>query len=139
MKKIVSLTSALLFVGSVGIALAQTGTSTPAASTAPAATPAQAKGRASHPLIDKIRARIETQNERIMAGLKDKKLTKDQATALHAKVKAVREELVGDLKANGKKDLTEDQFNKLTQELDENSNAIKNATGEAASTTPAAN
>jgi small-conductance mechanosensitive channel len=135
MKKVMSLTSALLFVGSVGIALAQADTSTPAASTA---TPAQAKGRASHPLVNDIRARIEAQNERIQAGVKDKKLTKDQAAAIHTKIKVVREELQSDLKANGTRELTADQNSILNQELDGVSKDIKDKTTPAAPATPAA-
>ncbi len=137
MKKVLSLSYALLFVGAAGIALSQTNTSTPAASAAKAA-PMKARVKVNHPLLDKIRARIESQNERVMVGVKDKKLTKDEAKAIHAKINTLREKIQSDLKTNGKRELTEDQFNKLNKELGENSKAIKDKTGTAAPATPGA-
>jgi hypothetical protein len=140
MKKNLSLAYALLFAGAAGIALAQTDASTPAASTAPM----KGMGKGHHPRIHEIRSRIESQNERIMAGVKNKKLTKDESKALHGKIKAVREELLSDIKSNGKEDLTEDQFKQLNQELDENSTAIHDeksggaSTGGGGSATPSA-
>ena len=143
MKKVLSLASAFLFVGVAGIALSQTDNSAPAASTVPAVVAPKAK--ATHPLLNEIRARIEAQNERIGAGVKDKKITKDQAKAFHEKIKAVREELQKDLKTTGTKELADDQFQQLKQELDDNSTAIKGAktagddnAAPTAATTPAA-
>ena len=78
-------------------------------------------------MLNEIRARIEAQNERIGEGVKEKKLTKDQAKAFHEKIKSVREELQKDMKTNGKKELADDQFQQLKQELDDNSAAIKGA------------
>jgi hypothetical protein len=134
MKKLLSLTSALLFAGAAGIALCQTDSTAPVASTAPAtqAAPMMAKGKGAHPLIHEVRTRIEDQHKRIMAGVKNGKLTKDEASALHAKVKAIREELVVALKANGKKELTEDQYKQLNQELNDNSKAIHDEKSEGA-------
>jgi hypothetical protein len=157
MKKLLSFISALLFAGSAGIALCQNDSTPPAASAAPAAqTAPMAKGNGDHPLIHEIRTRLEDQNKRIMAGVKNGKLTKDEATALHGKVKSIRVEMQVDLKSNGKKELTEDQYKQLNQELDDNSKAIHDEKSEgaantgastapadnavpAASTTPAAN
>ncbi len=138
MKKVLSLTYAFLLVGAAGITLSQTDNSTPAASTAPAAkfAPMKARVKENHPFLDKIRTRIESQNERIMIEVKDKKLTMDQAKADHAKFKSLREEIQSDLKANGKKELTVDQFNKMNKELDETSKAMKEEMGAAASATP---
>lgn len=130
MNKIVSLTSALLFAGAAGMVIAQTNTTTPAAPSAPSAPSAQTTpmmkhmGNGNHPLIREIWERVRRQNERIMAGVKNGKLTKDEAEALHAKVKSIREEMQGDVKSNGNGELTGDQFKQLNQELDENSTAI---------------
>jgi len=101
-------------------------------------------GKGNHPLINELRIRFEDQNKRIMAGVKSGKLSKDEAKALHEKVKAVREEMQGDIKSNGKKELTEDQYKQLNQELDDNSKAIHDEKSEGASNaeipaTPAAN
>jgi predicted RNase H-like nuclease (RuvC/YqgF family) len=151
MNKIVSVTSALLFAGAAGMALAQTSTATPSAPAAPSAQATPMKhmmGKGDHPRINELRARFEEQNKRIWAGFKHGKLTKDEAEALHAKVKSIREEMQGDVKSNGDGGLTEDQFKQLNQELDENSAAIhdektEGSTGSApapaAATTPAAN
>lgn len=145
MKKVLPLMS-VLFVGIAGIAFSQTGASTPAASTTPAAGAVSMKGKMeSHPMINEIRARIEAQNERIGMGVKNKTITQAEAKTLHTAVKAVREELMSDLKTNGTKELTMDQFNKLKQELADNAKAIHtekaegvSQKGPAARTTPAA-
>jgi len=151
MNKILSLTSAFLFAGAAGMVLAQTTTpSAPAAPAAPSAqtTPEKTWAKGEHPRIKEIWERVRRQNERIMAGVKSGKLTKDEAEALHAKVKSIREEMQGDIQSNGKRELTEDQFKQLNQELDENSANIHDektdgSTGSspapAAATTPAAN
>ncbi len=152
MKKILSLTSALLFAGAAGILLAQNDTSTPAAATAPSAeaTPMSPMGKGNHPMIKELHGRFEEQNMRIKAGVKNKKLTKDEAKALHAKVKSIREEMQSDIKANGDGKLTSDQSKQLNQELDDNSTAIHDQKAEGstdsgasatpdASTSPAAN
>ena len=87
MKKILSLTSTLLFVGAAGIAFSQTNISTPAASTAPAAdaTPMKTMEKGDHPRIKAIWERVRNQNERIKAGVKNGKLTKEEAVTLHCK------------------------------------------------------
>ncbi len=149
MKMFLSLTFALLFAGTAGIALAQADSSAPAESAAPAtqSTPMAPKMKGAHPLIHEIQTRLQDQNKRIMEGIQKRTLTKDEMVALHAKIKSIREEMQGDLKTNGKKELTEDQFKQLNQELDDNSKAIHDEKSQgasdagtlAASTTPTAN
>ena len=137
MKKILSLTSTLLFVGAAGIAFSQTNISTPAASTAPAAdaTPMKTMEKGDHPRIKAIWERVRNQNERIKAGVKNGKLTKEEAVTLHSKVKSIREEMQSDIQSNGKRELTEDQFNQLNQELDANSTAIHDEKSEGTTST----
>jgi hypothetical protein len=132
MKKNLLLTSALLFVGAAGMSMAQTRPMTPGTSV-----PMKGTGKGAHPKITAIRARLEEQNERIQAGVKDKKMTQDEGRALHGKVKAVRVEMINDIKSNGVEDLTDDQFERLNQELDVNSRSIHDEKAAGAST-PAA-
>jgi hypothetical protein len=81
--------------------------------------------------------RLEKQRKRIMAGVKSGKLTKDEAKALHEKVKSIREELWADVKQNEKKELTEEQYQQLNQELNANSTAIKDDKSEEDGNAPA--
>jgi hypothetical protein len=109
MRKIVSTLLSLLFMGTTGLALAQT-------TTAPAMHP--------HPRIHEVRTRIADQYARIKAGLKSGKLTEDQAKALRVQLKAVHDQMMADFQTNGKRELTEDQLKQLNQMLDENSSTI---------------
>jgi ribosome recycling factor len=74
-----------------------------------------------------------------VAGVKNGKLTKDEAMALHAKVKSIREEMQADVKSNGNGELTGDQYKQLNQEFDENSTAIHDEKTDGAAATPTAN
>jgi hypothetical protein len=139
MKKLVALMVSVFFMGATGLALAQD--AAPAEST-PTAKPAM---KGTHPRIHEIEARLKEQHKRIAAGVKAKKLTKDEAKGLHAKVKAVGDQMKDFIKQNGKMDLTEDQQKKLNASLDETSKTIAgekqdNAAapaGDTASATPA--
>lgn len=140
MNKPLLMTSALLFAGVLGIAFSQTGTSTPAvsatpaASTTPAAETTPDKVKAGHPLANDIRARIESQNERLQNPATDQKLTGEEVAALQSTLYSIRAELVSDLKTNGAKELTQDQYAKLELELDDNAKAIKGIAEDSAAT-----
>ncbi len=121
MKKLALLSMMVLFMGTGSLALAQT--------TAPAAVDHP------HPRIKEVHARMHLQMQRIEAGVKSGKLTKDQADALIASLKAVKEQMEADFTTNGKRELTDDQLAQLNQMLDANSKAIfgeKHDTGPAA-------
>jgi TolA-binding protein len=137
MKKLLSITSALLFVGVAGIAFSQTVNSTPAISTTFAAT--DVKGKDGPPLLNEICGKIARQSEGISTGVRNQELTRDQARALRKKLMTLREELQNDLKTTGNKELADDQFQQLKQELNDNSAAIKSAkTSGDSDTAPAA-
>jgi hypothetical protein len=147
MKRFALLAASLLFTA--GLALAQDTTTTPAASapdstapgTAPApdTTPAPAeKGkRVMSPEMREIHDRIKLQEDRIAAGVKNGKLTADEAAALTAKLKSIREEIKSDWtqnKASGQKGLTGDQKAQIKSELEANSAAIKDDKQDATAT-----
>ena len=69
---------------------------------------------------------------RIKAAVKGGKLTKDEAKPLWEKLKSIRQEMQADIKSNGKRELTEDQFKQLNDELNANSEAIKDGQSEGA-------
>lgn len=139
MKKTLSLASALLFAGAVGTAFSQTGASTPSLPTHPIAraTPMKAMVKTRHPLVDKITANVESQNERMIAGVKDQKLTENQAEAFHAKLMSIMVAVQNDLKNKGRGDLTKGQFKQLNQLLDQIAKGIQDEMTPAASGTPA--
>ncbi len=105
---------ALLFLAPAGFVLAD-GTQSPAIR--PMA------GRP-HPRIHEIHWRMRNQMLRIREGVKSGKLTKAQAQALHQQLKQIQEEMQADFKANGKRELTEDQLKQLNQQLNEISKSI---------------
>jgi|SRR5579859_2353544 len=122
MRKLTSLMVSVFFAGATGLALAQDVGSTPSA--APADKPAMKEKGGKHPRIHEIEARLKEQHKRIREGVKSKKLTKDEAKDLSAKVKAVGDQMRDFIKQNGKKELTEDQQKQLNAALDETSKAI---------------
>jgi hypothetical protein len=110
MKKLALLTLVALFMGSGSLVLAQTTTA------APVVHP--------HPRIKEVHTRMHDQMLRIREGVKSGKLTKEQAQALIASLKAVRAQMQADFTTNGKKELTDDQLAQLNQMLDANSKDI---------------
>jgi hypothetical protein len=140
MNRLVSFAASLLLIGSTGLALAQDATPT-AGSPAPSGTPSM---RVRNPKVKEIIDRIKLQRDRIAVGVKNGKLTADEATTLNEKLKSIGEEMRSDFKANkaaGQKGLTDDQIAQVNSELDANSTAIhddkQDAAAPAASTTPA--
>jgi hypothetical protein len=124
MKRLLSFAVSLLLMGSTGLVLAQD--AAPATTDSPAANAPAAQGakKGGHPRIKEVRARIQDQYKRVHEGIKAKKITKDEAKDLKAKIDAVRGQMKADIQQNGKKELTEDQLNQLNQMLDDNSKAI---------------
>ena len=121
MKRLASLAASLLMIVSTGLALAQV--TTPVAG---GPTPGEAV-RIRNPKIKIIIDRIRLQEDRIAMGVKNLKLTADEAAALRAKLVAVRNEIQSDFRANhesGQKGLTDDQLKQINTELDANSAAI---------------
>ncbi len=119
MKKLALFSMMVLFMGSGSLALAQMTTGAPVP----------------HPRIREVHIRMHDQMLRIRAGVKSGKLTKEQAEALIASLKAVRAQMQADFTTNGSKELTPDQLAQLNQMLDANSKTIygeKHDTGSAA-------
>jgi hypothetical protein len=110
MKSLALLVVLALLLGSGALALADT-------TTAPSAV-------AKHPKISEVHSRLKDQMKRIRIGVKNGKLTQDQANALIASLKAVRAQMQADFTTNGKKELTDDQLAQLNQMLDANSKTI---------------
>lgn len=111
--------AALLWMGSTGLALAQDATPVPGNR--------HHSGRVQNPQVKAIMDRITLQKGRIDVGVKNGKLTADQASALNAALKSIYDEIHADFKQNreaGQKGLTEAQITQLNQELDANSTAI---------------
>lgn len=134
MKRLALLAASILFVGSTGLVMAQD--TAPAATPAPAETPAMNKMmKGEHPRIHEVRERLKRQHMRIMAAVKAGKLTQDEGKTLHEKVKSIGDEMRADIKSNGKTELTEDQFKQLNDELNTNSEAIKDGQSEGGSNT----
>jgi hypothetical protein len=137
MKRLASFAVSVLFIGSTGLALAQD--ATPVTGTTAATSSPVTKGK--HPHFDEIHGRMKEQRERIMAGVKSGKLTKDEAKSLMEKVKAVGEQMKSDFqqnKQNGQKGLTDEQVQQLNQMLDDNSKAIYGEKHDGDATAPAA-
>jgi hypothetical protein len=147
MKRFVGFAASLMLIGSTSLVLAQDSTpaATPDASTPAAATPAPAGNhgkRVMSPEMKEIHDRIKLQEDRIAAGVKNGKLTSDEAAALTAKLKSIREELRADFKQNkesGQKGLTDDQKAQINGELDANSAAIHDIKQDAAEASTPAN
>jgi len=121
MRRLASLAASFLMIVPTGLALAQV--TTPAAG---GPTPGEAV-RIRNPQIKMIIDRIRLQEDRIALGVKNLKLTVDEAAALRAKLVAVRNEIQADFKTNhasGQRGLTEDQLKQINTELDANSAAI---------------
>ncbi len=106
MNRLILMATLALFMGTSSLVLAQT--------TAPVP----------HPRIKEVHARMHDQMIRVRAGVKSGKLTKEQAQALKASLKAVRAQMQADFTTNGKKELTPDQLAQLNQMLDANSKTI---------------
>jgi hypothetical protein len=128
MKRLASIVVSVLFAGLTTAVFAQdntaAGASTPAAN-APAAS--SSSGIPEHP-GKVIEWRIKNQYKRIMAGVRSKKITPDEAKTLRANVAAVQQQLKADAtqdKQSGEKKITGDQYTQLKQMLDTNSLAIK--------------
>ncbi len=114
MKRIIFFTASWLLISSTGLALAQ--------DAAPTNQPAR-----NNPHLAEIHTRIKNQRERIAAGLKSGKLTQDQAKTLKDKVEAAQGQMRTYFLQNrqsGQKGMTDEQFQKLNQMLDESSLAI---------------
>src|SRR5665213_553742 len=124
MRHVALFAASLMLISSTSLILAQD-TTTPVASTpAPSENPGN---RVMSPAMKEIHDRIKLQEDRIAAGVKNGKLTSDEAAALTAKLKAIREEIKADFmqnKQSGQKGLTEDQKTQIKSELDANSTAI---------------
>jgi hypothetical protein len=118
-----------LLMGSAGLALAQDATPVASPATAPVASPIAAVQpgvkAGNHPRIAEVRERLQRQRGRITAAVKAGKLTKAEAKPLWEKVKSIRMEMLADIKSDGKTELTEAQYKQLNDELNANSEAIK--------------
>jgi small-conductance mechanosensitive channel len=133
MKKATLFALSVSLMGTTGLALAQDAapaTSAPSTASAPAG-PGAKMGE--HPRIREVHQRLMRQRVRIAAAVKAGKMTQDEAKPLMDKVKAIREEMRSDIKSNGKTELTDEQFSQLNQELNANSDAIKDDQGGAGS------
>ena len=119
MNRLVAIALSLLLAGAAGLSFAQ---DAPPAGSAPGAQPPVKAGK--HPRIREIRGRLMEQMKRIRQGVRSKELTRDQARDLRSKVLAVRGQMKADIRQNGKRELTQEQFQQLNQRLDENSKAI---------------
>jgi hypothetical protein len=107
MKKIVSLTLALAIAGTASLVLAQ------AASTAPAAAPANAAPAVAKPgLLELIKAKFEKINTAEKAGALDKA----KAKGLKVKLNKIKAEIRAEGKVNGNK-LTDEQIAKFKGEI----------------------
>lgn len=122
MKHLALATVLAFFMGAGSLALAQSTAAPPA--------------NHPHPRIREVRVRLHDQMARIKAGVASGKLTKDQAHALIASLKAVREQMQADFTTNGSKELTPDQLTQLNQVLDANSKLIYGEKHDTDSTSP---
>ena len=139
MKRLVWFAASLMLVSSTSLVLAQD-------ATPDAATPAPLENHGwknASPEMKAIHDRVKLQEDRIAKGVQNKSLTGDEATALNAKLKDIREEIRADFKQNkenGQKGLTSGQITQINSELDANSTAIhddKHDTSAPAASTPA--
>jgi hypothetical protein len=120
MKRLALFTASLLLIGSSGLALAQDATPTAGNTPAPGT-------KIRNPKVKMIMDRFQKQESRIAMGVKNGKLTADEATALKDKLKAIHAEMKADFEQNkqaGQKGLTDDQIKQVNTELDANSTAI---------------
>jgi len=92
----------VLFIFSTGLALAATPVPTPAQNTA----------------SKNINVRMMDLIQKIKQDQHSGKITKDQAKAYRDQVKAVRKQQLDDMKANGRKQLTDAQTAQINQSLD---------------------
>lgn len=84
---------------------------------------------AAHPLVHQVNTRVRKQWLLIQQGLKNGKLTKDQATSLRTSLKSIRQQEVTFFRQNNKHELTSDQQNQLNSTLDKNSSTLGETTG----------
>ncbi len=117
MKGFTFLALSVCWMGSAGLASAQT--TIPAPTVLPGAPATRIE----------IRARIKAQEARINADSKVGKLTAEQANALLAALQAVKDQKKSDYAENGKKELTSDQKAELNAMLDENENKLTSQNG----------
>lgn len=146
MKKAAAFALSVSLMGTTGLALAQDSapaTSAPASNSAPA-TNAAPEGhgamKGEHPRIREVHERLMRQRGRIGAAVKSGRITEAEAKPLLDKLTSIREEMRSDIKSNGKTELTDEQYSQLNQELNTNSDAIKDdqgGTGSGPSTTGA--
>jgi len=73
---------------------------------------------------EKLQIRLRQQNIQIQRDEKTGKLTKAQAKALKARVEAIRQQEIADLKQNDTKTLTDSQIATLNQQLNTLSKSI---------------
>jgi len=131
MNRLNALCCSVLLSGVTSLAFAQE--ATPVASPA---VPAEKAKWGNHPRIMEVHKRIGRQRGRIEAALKAGTLTPAEAKALGEKLGSIRDEMQADIKANGKRELTEEQFKQLNEELNANSAAIKDGQGEGGPSNP---
>jgi hypothetical protein len=101
---------------------AATTTAAPAAApdNSQAALPAGVPG----PRVKLVNHRLMEQAARVKEGVKSGVLTKETAKPFWEEIKAIRAQEKTDMEQNGKRGLTDDQFNALTLLLDDNSKSI---------------
>jgi hypothetical protein len=117
MRGLTFLTLSVLLMGTAGLALAQTTTPVPTATSGSPTTKAE------------IKSRIREQEARIKADSRVGKLTTGQADSHLADLKAIKDKLKADYVENGKKELTSDQKTELNNLLDESGKSIGNHNG----------
>jgi hypothetical protein len=83
-----------------------------------ASTPTPVKGSATPSAIQNVNERMKEQMRQVQKDLKAGKLSKTQASAVKAKILAIRQEELSDMKSNGQKQLTASQKAQLNSELD---------------------
>ncbi len=116
MKRFTVIVVSTLCVGVSGLVLAQVKTPTPNSGQKPAVSTASSQPTG-NPAVHNVNLRLREDMMQIQKDLHAGKLTKTQATALQAQVKAVRTQELGFMKSNGKKQLTDDQTGQLNQSL----------------------
>ena len=132
MKRLLSVAVSILLAGFTSLAFAQDNSAAGGSTANAPASDSSSTGTTAAPAIPThpgkvVAKRIQNQRKRIREGVKSKKLTKDEAKDLMAKVKAVATQLKADAVQNkqaGVKKITDDQYNQLKQMLDDNSKAI---------------
>ncbi len=117
MRGILFLAVSVGWMGTAGLALAQT--TIPVPTVIPGAPATRVE----------VRARIKAQEARINADSKVGKLTTQQANALLAALQAIKDQKKADYAENGKKELTSDQKAELIGMLDENEKSLTSQNG----------